>query len=331
MNLDVFKDKFKKGDYIVTAESKWATECAKEGYCFKQDKNSEYLSVEVDLSGYKANANSSLTADGKRDLPYWRYATDQEKAIYDEIRKPYDTRDIPKKGDYVTVITNDGRKAIAKYMEPNEGNDPLRFQGFLLSDMNNTKNDFLFFHRSGVCFAATERTWRKSDADEIAWLDACIKEGKFVKQSGIDYSKLEGRWVRAKINNPVAMAMAKGDHGRIEGGRLRVNGISWALPSEYFELKFDLMPENYEPWADDPGFTIKKTVHDGSGSMKKEESSINNKLNSKKNGTGKSVKVQRVTPTIREGERISGNRISGRTNKVAITSRPVVYQAIIGS
>ena len=56
---------------------------------------------------------------------------------------------------------------------------------------------------------------------------------------------------------------------------------------------------------------------------------FNKQLNSNKD-VDKSIKVQRVTPTIRQGERICGNRISGRTNKTAITSRPVINKAIIG-
>ncbi len=323
---------FSKGEYIVTLEidDKFETYCANNGYCFKQESRSAYLNIETNLIGVHTTGNPELKADKSGMLKNWRYATKQEEAIYDALGKPFDTRTIPMGCDYVTIVTDCGRKAVAKYLFKGDEKDHIRFVGNFVSDMNGMKGSFSLWRNSQICFASKNRTWRKSTQGEIDWLNACIKAGHFVHPIESFLERIEGRWIKAKKNYPVSIPMVIGERGKIHSRGLLRNGTIWAISEATFHEDFELLPEDYEPKEGDPEF-IKKPINDVSGSTKNEKSSINNNLNSRKNGTGKSVKVQRVTPTIREGERISGNRISGRTNKVAITSRPVVHQAIIGS
>lgn len=106
-------NEFKKGDYIVTLNVTIShTDCGKNNYCFKQRENNVFISPEVDLNGYKANSNNTLTFDKSNNLQNWRYATPEEIAEYDRLGKPYDvtTLNKPKEkslvGRYLKALVN---------------------------------------------------------------------------------------------------------------------------------------------------------------------------------------------------------------------------------
>lgn len=59
---------------------------------------------------------------------------------------------------------------------------------------------------------------------------------------------------------------------------------------------------------------------------------INNQLNKLKQNEGKSIKINRLIPRIRQGERPKGISLRGRTREAAISSRPIGYsERIISS
>jgi len=88
--IDESMNKFKKGDYIVTLEGNFATDCGKKNYCFKQRIDCEYINPVYDLRGDKSNGNHTMAFDKKSLLLDWRYATSEEIAEYDRLGKPYD-------------------------------------------------------------------------------------------------------------------------------------------------------------------------------------------------------------------------------------------------
>lgn len=82
---------FKKDDYIVTlkVDPRINTDCAKDNYIFRQEKDADSLQLTKDLKGVR-NGNDTLRADKTNYLKDWRYATAQEIAEYDRLGKPYD-------------------------------------------------------------------------------------------------------------------------------------------------------------------------------------------------------------------------------------------------
>ena len=95
---------FKKGDYIVMLYN-WSGPDFKKNCCFKQNKDSSCLSVELNWDG-KANV-STEPGNGKTTIPFndktkWRYANEDEVAWYNYLEKPYNIAEIKfKHGDYV--------------------------------------------------------------------------------------------------------------------------------------------------------------------------------------------------------------------------------------
>lgn len=81
---------FKKDEYIVTLELEdYIDVCAKENYCFKVERNNEYLTMYKDLRDV-SNGHSVLMFDKSKKLLDWRYATQEEIEEYERLDKPYD-------------------------------------------------------------------------------------------------------------------------------------------------------------------------------------------------------------------------------------------------
>ena len=88
---------FKQGDYIVTLEGNFNTDCGKENYCFKQRIDHDSINPVYDLKGHRSNGNSAMNFNKKDLLLNWRYATKEEIAEYDRLGKPYDVTTLNKK------------------------------------------------------------------------------------------------------------------------------------------------------------------------------------------------------------------------------------------
>lgn len=82
---------FQKDDYIVVLELKNIgefTQCAKNDYIFKQKNDAQYIIPYIDLSGSDTNANDTLLYNKTANLLDWRYATQEEIALYELNGKP---------------------------------------------------------------------------------------------------------------------------------------------------------------------------------------------------------------------------------------------------
>jgi subtilisin-like proprotein convertase family protein len=91
---------FKKGDYIVCLNTPEKDFHFPKNFIFKQIRNHDYLSVELD-NNQQVNGWSSVDFYGERSFGKWRFATEQEIQEYDRIGKPYDvTTLIPKDINY---------------------------------------------------------------------------------------------------------------------------------------------------------------------------------------------------------------------------------------
>lgn len=80
---------FQKDDYIVVLElNDISTSCAKEEWIFKQRETQSSLCPCVDLKGSTDNSNGTLKFDKSYTLRNWRYATQEEIALYELNGKP---------------------------------------------------------------------------------------------------------------------------------------------------------------------------------------------------------------------------------------------------
>ena len=244
LNTEKMSDKFKRGDYIVTLDvTSVVINCGKNNYCFKQREDEYYIQPVCDLKGSKDNGHSVLTFDKSEDLKDWRYATKDEICIYNELQKPFDVTTLPKVGDYITVEENDDntKKVICKYSDKE---DALRCKGPRLSNFDSDK--FIFNSTDGICFIGDDRTFRPSTDEEIAWLDACIIQGKVVIL--IDFKTCAGTIVKALRNDPVSIPLKAGDYAILKGD----NNIStigddteWSINKKTFYSDFEVMPEGF--------------------------------------------------------------------------------------
>lgn len=80
---------FKRGDYIVILKKTEHMPSHPLFYCFKQRISDRGLKAELDIKGSTNNGIFFIGFD-KKDR--WRWATHQEKAVYDLIGKPYNTK-----------------------------------------------------------------------------------------------------------------------------------------------------------------------------------------------------------------------------------------------
>jgi len=110
---------FRKDEYIITLELDSYTDvCAKENYCFKVEREDDYLTMYVDLEGI-SNGHSVLTFDKSRRLKDWRYATPEEIEEYERLGKPYDVTTLnqfvlPKKW-WLKITTNEQDTVLTDY------------------------------------------------------------------------------------------------------------------------------------------------------------------------------------------------------------------------
>jgi len=110
---------FKKDEYIVTLElDNYTDVCAKENYCFKVEREGEFLTMYVDLEGV-SNGHSVLTFDKSRKLKDWRYAIPEEIEEYERLGKPYDVTTLDKfvlpKKWWLKVTTNEQDIVLTNY------------------------------------------------------------------------------------------------------------------------------------------------------------------------------------------------------------------------
>lgn len=86
--------KFRKGDYIVLLYH-WSGDGFNRNYIYKQERDSVRLFPEL-FSDCKEDKYSFERTDLWTHINYanidrdWRYATTQEAALYESLRKPYD-------------------------------------------------------------------------------------------------------------------------------------------------------------------------------------------------------------------------------------------------
>jgi len=98
---EIKKEMFHQGDYIVTLDVEDGYNCAKRNYCFKQRVNNKGIYPAVDLRGSTGNGHGAMSFDKKEYLKDWRYATPEEAAEYERIRKPYDVTTLQKKEESI--------------------------------------------------------------------------------------------------------------------------------------------------------------------------------------------------------------------------------------
>lgn len=128
---------FKKDEYIVTLIVDIGSHCAKNNYCFKQKRNSDYISPCLDLKGSKTNDNLSLTFDKSQHLKDWRYATEEEAEHYELIGKPYDVTTLTEfilPDNWHILVTEENAKDVLKWRFEDNYNrrDNTRFLDYIV-------------------------------------------------------------------------------------------------------------------------------------------------------------------------------------------------------
>jgi len=158
---------------------------------------------------------------------------------------------LPNVGNYITVTHNDNEdeKIICKY---NRKWDALRCYGPIISNFDSI-GKFTFNNDLGVCFIGDDRKYRPSTDEEIAWLDACVKNGGIVGGivdiiELIDFKTCAGRIVKAKKDRPYSIPIKIGEYGTLDdeyGIKLSNYSGTFGFVEDTFYEDFEVMPKGF--------------------------------------------------------------------------------------
>lgn len=96
-----------KGSYWVALElnPEYGTSCAKENFCFKQNKNDKSSFPEKDTSGGRGNGHICMKFDCTDELHKWRYATEREITEYERRGRPFDVTKLEYENEELLLTT----------------------------------------------------------------------------------------------------------------------------------------------------------------------------------------------------------------------------------